>query len=613
MVKYIKIKVFQIDLWLLLIGGLFIIPFIWSGVTIDPVLMPRYFAWSILTGLLAIMFLARLFLNPDSIDRSVLRRGVFLGGGVYFLLSLTSLIQAVNVTEGVYVVAKIFTSIVFLFIATTTLCRNEKNIYILTKSVIVAALVLSGIGLYQCVTQDLTAFGSIMANKNQLSSALFLMLPFCLYGLFAFRTIWKIISIFPAILILADIFLLKTRSVWAALLVSITVAIITVLFMNQKSTIFKGSGLRSQKAAAIVAVLLLISIALTGIYFLQSPDFFQKAASLDSMNERSLLWKQTISIIKDNFVLGVGAGNWKIAVSSYGLDKLPERAAGRLFFQRPHNDFLWVFSEMGLLGFIAYVSLFGIITVYAFKVVLTNREFKSRLLSLCMLCGLIGYIVIAMFSFPKERIFHTVLLLFMMAVLTSTFHQSQPCPKNVSRPTISMMGILAVILLGFSTSIAYLRLTAEIHARRAFAARNAGQYAMVINEIDKGYSKYATLDATSTPLYWYRGEANYLLGHHTQAHEDFKKAYDQNPYHIHVLNNLGTSYEMMKDHKNAITSYKEAIRIWPEFDEALINLGATYYNCGRYKDAYQALRQCGPDRSNKKLMQYLAVVENKLR
>jgi len=151
-----------------------------------------------------------------------------------------------------------------------------------------------------------------------------------------------------------------------------------------------------------------------------------------------------------------------------------------------------------------------------------------------------------------------------------------------------------------------------MHTKKALEARNNKNWENVISEIDHGYSLYAALDPTSAPLKWYRGEANFMLKNIPQALEDYKKAHNAHPYHIHVLNNLATCYELDGNHEEAINFYKQAIKIFPQFEDALINLGAAYYNSGRHSEAYETLLRCNPNTKNPKLEQYLTIVKQKL-
>lgn len=150
-------------------------PFFGLSSTIDPVLMPRFFAWAILSLVLSIFFLIRLCIKPDSVDCSVLRRlifPVFLG---YFLFSLISLTKAVNLTEGVYEVLKISVAIVYLFLATVILSRNKDYIPTLIKVVVISVVILSLTGFYEYFTQFFPKHGicnikGTMGQKNQFSS-----------------------------------------------------------------------------------------------------------------------------------------------------------------------------------------------------------------------------------------------------------------------------------------------------------------------------------------------------------------------------------------------------------------------------------------------------------
>jgi tetratricopeptide (TPR) repeat protein len=100
------------------------------------------------------------------------------------------------------------------------------------------------------------------------------------------------------------------------------------------------------------------------------------------------------------------------------------------------------------------------------------------------------------------------------------------------------------------------------------------------------------MDHTSTPVSWYRGIANFSLNRFQDALRDFENANTHHPYHIHVLNNLGTCYEMNKNHSQAEKVYLKALNISPQFDKALVNLSAVYFNQGEYQKAYQMVLKC---------------------
>jgi tetratricopeptide (TPR) repeat protein len=121
-------------------------------------------------------------------------------------------------------------------------------------------------------------------------------------------------------------------------------------------------------------------------------------------------------------------------------------------------------------------------------------------------------------------------------------------------------------------------------------------------------SKYFIIDPMCTPLRWYSGSAYYNMGNQPMAYADFEKSFNINPNHIHVLNNLGTAYEINGEHEKAITMYKRASEISPAFDEAKLNLVATYFNSGNKNEAFKTFSSIPYDTLNDKYLQILPLV-----
>lgn len=70
-----------------------------------------------------------------------------------------------------------------------------------------------------------------------------------------------------------------------------------------------------------------------------------------STNERSGLISDSIAMIKSKWFFGVGLGNYVLAAK----EKMPDQA--NWFYQPVHNSFLLVWAEIGLFGFILFISL----------------------------------------------------------------------------------------------------------------------------------------------------------------------------------------------------------------------------------------------------------------
>jgi tetratricopeptide (TPR) repeat protein len=221
--------------------------------------------------------------------------------------------------------------------------------------------------------------------------------------------------------------------------------------------------------------------------------------------------------------------------------------------------------------------------------------------------------VIAFFSFPKERIVHNIFLMLNLACIVSVYHQSFPGHDKVSYSKILILNNLVMFLLIICAIVGYTRLESEAHVKNALTARQTGDWQTLRSEIDKADSLFYQLDPASVPLAWYRGIANYSMGKFSEALEDFKKANRIHPNHIHVLNNLGTSYAQTGDYENAAKYYRKALDVFPGFEDALVNLGVIYYHMGKFKEAQRCLLPSEQSNKDIRVSIYLKLIEIKLK
>jgi tetratricopeptide (TPR) repeat protein len=99
-------------------------------------------------------------------------------------------------------------------------------------------------------------------------------------------------------------------------------------------------------------------------------------------------------------------------------------------------------------------------------------------------------------------------------------------------------------------------------------------------------------DYKKTAEYWfYLGVAYSDSDMWREAMESFKQAIRIKPDYAEAHNNLGISYDNLGMYKEAIEAYKQAIRIKPDDAEAHNNLGVSYDKLGMYKEAIEAFKQ----------------------
>ena len=87
--------------------------------------------------------------------------------------------------------------------------------------------------------------------------------------------------------------------------------------------------------------------------------------------------------------LGHGPGNWKLVAPNYGALQIRRWSEeGETYFLRPHNDFLWVLTESGIVGGLLYMSVFLVALYYGMKTIRAESNGEKRLLATLMVFGI---------------------------------------------------------------------------------------------------------------------------------------------------------------------------------------------------------------------------------
>lgn len=120
-------------------------------------------------------------------------------------------------------------------------------------------------------------------------------------------------------------------------------------------------------------------------------------------SDRSILWQYAISLFMENQFFGVGPGNYKsLSISYFGFER------------SPHNVYLSILAELGVLGAGAFFSCVFFPLLRCFSLDKKDRNFVLILLSL---------LLISMMSLNWEWRKQTWLVVSIMSLfLNSTFY-----------------------------------------------------------------------------------------------------------------------------------------------------------------------------------------------
>ncbi len=589
------------DLYFLVVSAIIIIPLVYSNSTADPNLAPRLIAFSILIFGFSIFNIVKPISKRNNFDFvKLLIFPVFLA---YIIWSLISLTQAVNPAEGSFDIIKTFLSFALLVFTTQVFINNKNAFPFLVKTVIVSSLIATSFGLYLYFTEALGKSGyslfaalykikGLMAHKNQFAISLFLMLPFVIYGIFKFDKWWRGFSVYSISLILLNIVIMQTRSVWVATIIFI------FIFISLWALFFFKDKLRSnpdllKKGAIAVVIFLVIGLGAI-LVFQESGAFILMKNRLTSLFDtkthdnqgRLKMWESTWEMSQDNLVFGVGAGNWRISIVPYYKVKHGSKYQN---WRRPHNDYLWVLSEKGILGLSLYLLLFFIIAFYGFKILFKNTEQDKKLITILMISGIGAYMVIAMFSFPMERINHQIYLVFMMAGIISIYYDRNEKVKQANSKYYFRINLLLLVISVLGIYYANALIRSEVYVNKIIKAMNANNQQLVIVNADKAFSEFTTIDFRAMPIHIYKGIANIRMGKYKQANKDLLTALGYFPTQIAVLSNLAIVSAELNDSKKAISYLEQSLDLYPHYEASLYNLINVYYRDKDYENAYLAL------------------------
>ena len=527
-------------------------------------------------------------ISNKSISKEVVTHPIMLAFGVIILVYIFSAFYNGFSSESIYIILKLFLSYVFAIIVIQFVIQEGYKS--LLNSFIYFSLFLSAIYFYQIITnysdimsidsewkrnKEFDLLSATMGHKNLLSSIQFLMLPMLIYTITIGKKVLKILSGLAILLILITLFQTQTRAVLFALgIFSLSIFILNKTKLHKKHFI-----------GLLLGAVLLLGSGYAIIKYTNRHEAFvgEINKTLDfTSSSRYKLYNSSLKLIAEQPIFGVGPGNWKIDVWEYGLY---EGTLGKSFAQRPHNDFLWVFAEGGFIAGIAYLLFFLILLRDSYYLHKNRTEEDGIFYSLLFSCFL-GFGFISFVDFPLERFSHNIIFF----TLASFIIAGKIKTVKTKIPNGFKFSLIAVSC--FSVYVAFIRYQGEIHAANAIHYKSKGNWNYVIKAIDKAYNPtYYEMENTSTPLLWYRGVAYFNQQKYDLALKDFKDAYKVNPYHLHVLNNLATSYQMRGDSDKAKKFYRDVFKVNPTFKETRVNLAAILYNEKKYVEAMDVILQ----------------------
>jgi tetratricopeptide (TPR) repeat protein len=229
----------------------------------------------------------------------------------------------------------------------------------------------------------------------------------------------------------------------------------------------------------VFAIAVVIVVVFWDQFITILPDVLSSRLKNMSLADPNILFriefdKDALRLIKDNWLFGIGGGGWLAAYQS--VQDVPYTA------NFVHNNYLQIFVESGILGFISYSAIIVLVCVSTFITFLKTADKTHKALISGILCGIIALAFHSSFDF--DLTFVSLLMLFWVLLTAASVRQAGDQNRNEIAPEIAVEGrtkpsgrknILALAIVPIAISALLLSMYA-LHFTGAYNAKTGKEY-----------------------------------------------------------------------------------------------------------------------------------------
>jgi O-antigen ligase len=314
----------------------------------------------------------------------------------------------------------------------------------------------------------------------------------------------------------------------------------------------------------LAAVLMLGLGGYTGYAFVKNPVL--KSAIDGSANYRLIVWDNSFELIKQQPLLGHGAGSFPFVYASVVNSNRADRRFDKdIQIRRAHNDFLQTVVELGLPGFVLLVFFAGGVLVLTLRLMDAHRTDLERFILFAASGALVTFLVNASFGFPFQRAVTPLFAFASAAMIIALYCRQRAAFFVLSRKgilitialTVAISGVLLLRFnLGIIESDAYYKLALAMEKRN----RNAKALMYGLQALA---ARPGRMDVLTTV-----GRAYITTGQLDKGIDALQTVIEQQPYNLNALFILGVGYANAGRSVEALGSFRRVLAIKPDFIEA---------------------------------------------
>ncbi len=313
----------------------------------------------------------------------------------------------------------------------------------------------------------------------------------------------------------------------------------------------------------------------------------------DTASTRFTMWKNSIPMFKDHFLIGVGLGNWTVHYATYQGRLAPDMyLMNNQYHANAHNDYVEVLCELGIIGF----ALFIWVIVSFFRVagrLLSDRNEECFLLTLPIATAIMGIGINAVFSFPLKQPVPILMVFVYLAVLSNLHGAFFKGGKErvFSLPPAPVRGVATAFAVFAALGLFELQRNwyhSEHHYHNAVISLGNGDYQNALIEAERSYG----FNPMRMNLLWLQATSLLQLGReksYQEAVEMLEKVTQAYPYSANTLLNLSAGYRAVGKQENAIENLAQLASVQP-INMPLKNKDASFlFSVGKFEEALKRL------------------------
>jgi tetratricopeptide (TPR) repeat protein len=282
------------------------------------------------------------------------------------------------------------------------------------------------------------------------------------------------------------------------------------------------------------------------------------------------MWKKAIAVWKDNKVLGVGTGNWKVVVQNYG-NKDIVWGDGITVPDRTHNIYVEILAENGIVGFLLFISFWLLLGYLLLQICKPNFNNAQKIIAIVCFSFFAIYSTDGLFSFTNRHTDFQVLFYTSFGILCSQFQTNQ-IEFNFKKASIFTMCLLIFSFFAAKGAMYFLMKTKLIETY--LTNRNSK---LALEEV-KNYKPtiFANLSDEGRNFEVFSSVVYDRLGMFDESITASKKIFKSNPNSFNGYINLGHIYYSKNMFDSALANYKKCLFLKPNYDLLKLNIARTF-------------------------------------